>query len=352
VVNGVATRYLSDGAEEIEERNGSNALLRQFVNGAGIDEHLAIVDATLCPGGGRCFLRTNWQGSTTHLVAQSGALVETYHYGPYGERLDWTPQDGDSGNPYRYTGRRYDAETGLYYYRARYYSPKLGRFLQTDPIGTKDDVNLYTYTLNDSVNHADPTGTDTYALSGAIDIFLFPGFGIDAGLYFNPGLSKGEKFDVGLFAGGRLGLGFDLSGSINASRIRGSAENINGFSGNAQLGVGPVGYQRTVLPPSDLKDKNSQPGRADSVGVSISPLPVSANITAGYSRKFGLQDVISAFKSIFGPSAESAADNASGVNVTYDKDRGFATAVFQPRTGSRIAPPSIKTCVDRSKCGS
>jgi RHS repeat-associated protein len=57
-----------------------------------------------------------------------------------------------------YTGREFDSETGLYYYRARYYSPRLGQFLQTDPIGTQDDVNLYRYVGSDPLNQRDPTG--------------------------------------------------------------------------------------------------------------------------------------------------------------------------------------------------
>lgn len=56
------------------------------------------------------------------------------------------------------TGRQYDVETGLYQYRARYYSPRLGQFLSMDPIGTKDDPNLYLYVANDPVNATDPTG--------------------------------------------------------------------------------------------------------------------------------------------------------------------------------------------------
>ncbi|MER8422828.1 RHS repeat-associated core domain-containing protein [Mesorhizobium sp. M1403] len=84
-------------------------------------------------------------------------MTEKYAYTAYGINT----VTGSGSAAYRFAGRRFDAETGLYHNRARAYSPTLGRFLQTDPIGTKDNINLYAYAANSPVSGTDPMGNST-----------------------------------------------------------------------------------------------------------------------------------------------------------------------------------------------
>ena len=88
------------------------------------------------------------------LANSAGLVTEKYAYTAYGQ----TVVTGSGTAAYRYTGRRWDAETGLYFYRARAYSPTLGRFLQADPINTAGGINLYAYVGNDPANLLDPMG--------------------------------------------------------------------------------------------------------------------------------------------------------------------------------------------------
>ncbi len=156
---GVTTTFLYDGVNLIAEYNGASTTpLRRYVHGSGTDNPLVWLE-----GSGTTAERwfyTDYHGSVIGYSDATGTLSQLYKYGPYGEPTDinntaawWT-----GASRFRYTGQLMLNEARLYYYKARVYDPKWGRFLQTDPIGSGDDLDLYAYGKGDPVNGSDPTG--------------------------------------------------------------------------------------------------------------------------------------------------------------------------------------------------
>ena len=152
-VNGAVTRYLYDGERMLWELDGSNAVVARYTHGSGLDEPLAMQR-----GGNWYFYLTDGLGSVRGLADASGAVVQTYAYDSFGRVVE---QTGNVPNPFLFTSREFDAESGLYFYRARYLDPQIGRFLQEDPLHiTSSDLNLYGYVGNDPINLTDPMGLD------------------------------------------------------------------------------------------------------------------------------------------------------------------------------------------------
>ena len=192
-------------AEHLEAIYDQDSQIKaKYLRGVVVDE---IVNGYEYPDAGNEKTRVNLtfhhdhNKSVTGLSAHEGSILETIGYEAFGGVAGSV---GTSDNRLRYTGREQDTGTGLYYYRARYYDPEVGRFLTEDPLGFKAGVNFYRYVENNPVNFNDPSGMIVPQLIGGA-VSAIAGIGVELLTSETPNITpEGIIID---FAAGMAGVG-------------------------------------------------------------------------------------------------------------------------------------------------
>ena len=146
--------YLYDGFNLIEEMDGGGNVLTKYSSGLDTDESLSMLRS-----GVTSYFQTDDLRSPTSLSSTAGALAKTYTYDAFGNLIAST---GTLTNPFQYTGREFDSETGLSFYRARYYDSTIGRFISEDPIRFDGGFDFYVYVENNPALYIDPMGLVRY----------------------------------------------------------------------------------------------------------------------------------------------------------------------------------------------
>lgn len=179
-INSAQTNFLYDGPNSVQEQGVDGSIVANMLMGLRADESYLRNEAS----GSQTFL-TDGAHSTLALIDGGGNLTSHYTYDPFGN----TTATGPSANTVQYAGRENDG-TGLYYYRTRYYSPRLQRFVSEDPIRfASGQTNLYTYVGNSPINYSDPSGQSAGALAlglgemiPGVDVVVTIGVGIGLGI--------------------------------------------------------------------------------------------------------------------------------------------------------------------------
>ena len=145
------TRYIYDNEDILLELDGSNNITARYTHGPGIDGPLILEKNSQS-----LFYLTDGLGSIVELTDAVGTVVQSYNYSSFG-KIE-SQLDPDLVQPYTFTSRELDSETGQYFYRTRYYDASIGRFQSEDLIGFIGGVNFYAYVRNSPVNLTDPLG--------------------------------------------------------------------------------------------------------------------------------------------------------------------------------------------------
>jgi RHS repeat-associated protein len=261
-INGTTTQFVYDGWDVIQEI--TSGVKTNYVRSLHIDEPLTRITGSTI----RHYVK-DALGSVIALADDTGATTTTYVYDAFGNAIA-TGEASD--NPFQYTARENDG-TGLYYYRARYYSPEMQRFISEDPIRLRGGINFYSMTHNDPINWTDPSGLINFNGGGGVQGGAFVGIagangsigavaGTDgqmcavvtvcirvglglyagAGTYRTVGGTLGNTSDIGGWSvggGGDFGTGaaYGVQGTVGSSSAGGQIGGKLGGGGGLDAGV-------------------------------------------------------------------------------------------------------------------
>ncbi|WP_322027974.1 RHS repeat-associated core domain-containing protein, partial [Burkholderia sp. BCC1977] len=268
------------------------------------------------------WMYANQQGSVVALANSSGATTSSQAYGPFGET------DGTPASRFGYTGQQYLAPLGLYYYKARMYSPALGRFLQTDPIGYKDDLNWYAYVGNNPINNIDPNG------EWAVNIVMGA---LNAGIGLSANWVTGEQNPYTL----AKNVGVDFFVGAMAGPVAGKAA-----SAGVQLATKTGQNVASTTMKLEVGSLFALGAAGEGVKAAVSPGSISTNqmvaasILAGsLTAAPGIGKAISVASNVSGVGAKMV----SAVNNIYSgAATGFANSMFTSAIGKAASASGFK----------
>lgn len=226
-------RFAYDGNEILFEYNGQNTITHTYTDSTlRTDDVLSVSTGT-----NSYFYTKDGLGSITEVLSSEGSLVQSYKYSSFGEilRIENGAGEDITSSPvikpyFTYTGREYDEESNLYYYRARYYDSSIGRFLQVDPVPGILNVPLtvissFVYGLNNPILNTDPSGKILPALAIAFVV----------GGSLNALLAKNNKsWYTNFLVGGAIAAGGVAFGAVGAA---GGGALAAAFGGSFLLGA-------------------------------------------------------------------------------------------------------------------
>jgi RHS repeat-associated protein len=264
-VNSQSTQYLYDGPRVAQELSGG-VPTANMLNGWNVDER----HSCSCGGSNRTLL-TDALGSAVALTDSAGAVQTQYTYDAFGNT---TSSGAASSNSSQYTGRENDG-TGLYFYRSRYYSPALQRFISEDPIGfAGGDVNLYAYVGNTPVSLTDPFGTNPLAAAG---LLCLEGALVNAAIDTGLNTLLGRKVTLsGIGRSALMGCGMALAGLGLAKALGLGLRALAGRTGVAARAANAVGKAAQRALGREYPTKLNRAGR-----------PQPYNPTNGQYLKYG-----------------------------------------------------------------